>query len=261
MKLVRFNMEGTQQRVWVLQHDLASRVGPIQKTRPLHLLTFVYGTLPGNALPKHAKAISRPCLALEAKLKAITHFGVTVKAAFSNVPQPGLDGGDVASFDAGMVVIAEVEAYLGAVYTSLELTNTIVRLLRPGVKQGFRDMAKKGVAPFTFERWPWLGSFYDVRTELCHFGSSLPMVQRAAIVLDITQNHKTHRFQHGTQVAVPLAELLGYEDDLRAMLDEWALEHLGSLDPELTLYQLVFDSDGRRQGVRPTLRELMATHL
>jgi hypothetical protein len=80
-------------------------------------------------------------------------------------------------------------------------------------------------------------------------------------VLDITQKHQTHRFQRGTKVAIPLPELLGYETGLRAMLDEWALEHLGSLDPELTFHQLVFDAEGHRQGVRPTLGELMATHL
>jgi hypothetical protein len=261
MKLVRFNADWTPQRVWVLQHDLQSRVGPIAKTRPIHLLTFVYGTLPGNLLPKHAKDVSRLCLALEAKLKAVAHFGRAVVDAFSKVPRPPVDGPDVASFDAGIVAIAEVEAYIGAVYTSLELTNGIVRALRPTVKQGFREMAKKGVAPFTFDRWPWLSSFYDVRTELCHYGSSLPWIQQAAVVLDITQKHKTHRFQHGTKVAIPVPELLGYETGLREMLDEWAIEHLASLDPELTFHQLVFDIDGQRQGERPTLRELMAAHL
>ncbi len=249
MKLVRFNFEGTNQRVWVLQHDLWSREGPMTPTRAVNLLTFVYEAHGHMLFPDKGKGLSQPCFALEAKLKAVAHFAEGITAAFARVPHPGADGRDIASFDAGTVVMGEVEAYLGAVYSSLELTNRIVRTLHPHVKQGFRTMAKKGFGCFTFERWPWLGSFYDVRTELCHFGSPIPAIDPAAVVLNITQRHETHRFAQGTQVAVPLAELQGYRDGLLSMLDEWALSELRSLDGAMTLRQLVFDARGFRRGV------------
>jgi hypothetical protein len=261
MKLVRFNFEGSTQRVWVLQHDLSSREGPIAKTRPTHVLTFVYATHGQKLVGAGHERASRLCTALEAKLNAVEHLAATMSESFAKIPKPGANGKEITSFDEGAIFIAQVEAYLGAVYSSLELTNAVVRTLHPKVKQGFRAMTKKGFGPFQFDRWPWLSSFYDVRTEMCHFGSPLPWIDAAAIVLDITQPHETHRFKRGTKVAVPVAELLQYRDGLFLMLDAWALEHLRSLDQELTFYQLVFDTNGKRKGEHPTLRELLATHL
>lgn len=261
MKLVRFNFEGSTQRVWVLQHNLASREGPVYKTRPVHVLTFVYATHAQKLVATSHERVSRLCTALEVKLTAVEHLATTMSESFAKIPKPGANGKDIASFDEGAVFVAEVEAYLGAVYSSLELTNAVVRTLHPTVKQGFRAMTKKGFGPFQFDRWPWLSSFYDVRTELCHFGSPLPWIDGAAIVLDITQSHETHRFKRGTKVAVPVAELLQYRDGLLSMLDAWALDHLRSLDQGLPLYQLVFDSNGQRKGEHPTLRELLASHL
>ena len=69
--------------------------------------------------------------------------GEDVKA-FARIPKPGGDRRDIASFNEGAVFVAEVEGYLGAVYSSLELTNAVVRMLHPKVKQGFRAMTKKG---------------------------------------------------------------------------------------------------------------------
>jgi hypothetical protein len=261
MKLVRFNFEGSTQRVWVLQHDLSSREGPISKTRPIHVLTFVYATHGQKLVGASHERASRLCTALEAKLNAVEHLVAATNESFTKIPKPGRNGRDIASYTEAAVFIAQVEAYLGAIYSSLELTNAVVRMLHPQVKQGFRAMTKKGFGPFQFDRWPWLSSFYDVRTELCHFGSALPWIDAAAIVLDITQSHETHRFKRGTKVAVPVAELLQYRDGLFSMLDTWSLEHLRSLDQELALYQLVFDAKGERKGEHPTLRELMETHL
>lgn len=181
--------------------------------------------------------------------------------AFAAIPKRAVGGRDIANFAEGAVFIAQVEAYLGAVYSSLELTNGIVKTLHPHVKQGFRAMAKKGFAQFQFDRWPWLSSFYDVRTELCHFGSPLPWVDAEAVVLEITQAHDTHRFKRGTRVAVTIEELLGYREGLFSMLDDWARDHLGTLDQELTFRQLVFDASGQRQGEDLTLRELIESHL
>jgi hypothetical protein len=262
MKLVRFNLEGTTQRVWVLQHDLSSREGPISKTRPVHVLTFVYATHAQKLLAtgSHERA-SQLSTALEAKLSAVQHLATAVNEAFAKIPNPDADGRDIASFNEASVFIAEVEAYLGALYSSLELTNGVVKAIHPKVKQGFRKMAKSGYGAFRFDRWPWLASFYDVRTELCHFGSPLPWIDGGALVLDITQSHETHRFKRGSKVAVPIAELVQYREGLLAMLDAWALDQLRSLDQNLSLYQLVFDSNGQRKGEHPTLREFMEAHL
>jgi hypothetical protein len=222
---------------------------------------IAYATLgPKLVGPSHER-VSRLCMALDAKLAAVERLATLAKDAFAKIPKPGVNGRDIARYDEAAIFVTQVEAYLGAVYSSLELTNGVLRALHPQVKQGFRAMAKKGFGPFGFERWPWLDSFYDVRTELCHFGSPLPWIDAAAIVLDITQSHETHRFKRGTKVAVPVAELLQYRDCLFSMLDAWALDHLRSLDQELALYQLVFDSNGQRKGEHPTLRELLASHL
>jgi hypothetical protein len=261
MKLVRFNLQGTAQRVWVLQHDLSSREGAVVKTRPIHVLTFVYSTLPPQFLPPRAGRLPSLCSALEAKLDGVEHFARETAEAFERIPQPGEDGRDLASFAGGAVFVACVEAYFGAIYSSLELTNGIVRTLDPNVKQGFRAMTKKGFGPFQFARWPWLGSFYDLRTELCHFGSPLPSIGESAIVVDITQSHETHRFKRGQKASIPIDEIVAYREGLVEMLDAWALSQLSSLDQELPLFQLVFDVEGQRSSERPTLREFLASHL
>jgi len=261
MKLVRFNLEGTSRRVWVLQHDLSSREGPIRKTRPIHVLTFVYGTEGGKLCSSGAERAHSLCSALEVKLDAVQFFTRSVGEAFERVPSPSDAGRDVVSAAELVALAAMIEGYLGAIYTSLELVNAVVRILRPQTKHGFRAMAKKGFSAFQFDRWPWLSSFYDVRTEVCHFGSPLPLISPAAIVLDITQSHETHRFERDKKVTIPLSELVSYHDGLLSMLDAWALEHLRSLDQALVLRQLVFDSNGRRTSEQPTLQEFLASHL
>jgi hypothetical protein len=82
------------------------------------------------------------------------------------------------------------------------------------------------------------------------------------VILQITQGHATHRFERGKTVAVPIAEIVGYEGGLREMLDEWATGHLEQLDRNLKFRQLVFDANGQnREGRDITLGELIATHL
>jgi len=263
MKLVRFNMEGSSQRAWVLQHDLYSRQGPIEKTRPIHVLTFAYEVHGQRLDPKIGLERSRLCSALEAKLTGVKHFGTALAETFVRIPDLGGAVKDTASWEPAGIFVATLEAYLNAVYTSLEVTNLVARTLDKNLKQGFRKMALSSLAPtaLQFNRRSWLASFYDVRTELCHHGSSLPYLQQASVVLTITQRHATHRFEYGKMVAVPITEILAYEEGLREMLDEWATDRLGQLDPNLKFRQLVFDAEGGRQGYDITLRELMASHL
>jgi hypothetical protein len=198
------------------------------------------------------------CLGLEAKLSAVKHFALTTAAAFTQIQFP--QETEIAAFEAGEMFLAQLEAYLNAIYSSLELTNQLVRCLDPKVKQGFRDMAKKGHPSFDFITQAWLGSFYDIRTELCHYGSSIPSIQHSAIILEIAQRHQTHRFPKGTKAIVPVTELLEYETGLFAMLDGWASARLAMIDPAATVDQLIFDANGRN-GHKPTVRELMRVHL
>jgi hypothetical protein len=263
VKLVRFNMEGATQRVWVLQHDLYSRQGPIEKTRPIHIMTFAYEV--HHELLKPPKGVERShlCATLEAKLACVDHFGASMAEAFFRIPDPNGES-DVASWNHAAIFVATLEAYLSAIYSSLEVANLLARTFDANLKQGFRKMAMSSRAPASlrFDRWPWLATFYDMRTELCHHGSPLPYIQREAVVFQITQRHQTHRFEHGKMVAVSISEIVAFEEGLRAMLDEWASGHLELLDPNLKFRQLVFDASGQnRQGYDVTLHELMATRL
>ncbi|HEY1693649.1 MAG TPA: hypothetical protein VGG39_15885 [Polyangiaceae bacterium] len=263
MKLVRFNVEGSTDRVWVLQHDLYSRQGPIVKTRPIHVMTFAHEVVAHIVDPKKGRRQSSLCYTLEAKLAGVNHFGAAMAEAFNRIPDPSSRTSDLASWEPAAAFVATLEAYLNAVYSTLEVTNHLARTFDVNLKDGFRRMALSKIAPsaLQFNHWPWLASFYDVRTELGHHGSPLPFPRGASVVLTITQPGKTHRFERGKQVQVPLSEVLGYEDGLRAMLDEWASDRLAKLDPNLTFRQLVFDTEGKREGHDITLSELMATHL
>src|SRR5689334_18132935 len=91
MKLVKFNMEGSQRKVWILQHDLSSIERPAPKTRPIHLLTFVYATSSTDLLQlpnaKHEEMF-RLCFAMEAKLSAVKHFGELLPEAFLRIELP-----------------------------------------------------------------------------------------------------------------------------------------------------------------------------
>jgi hypothetical protein len=263
VKLVRFNMEGSQQKVWVLQHDLSSIERPAPKTRPIHLLTFLYASSSTSLFelsPAKHTEMFRLCFALEAKLSAVKHFVERMQGSFLQIQPPDARAGEVVDFESSTIFIAELEAYLNAIYSSLELTNQIVRILDHKVKQGFRSMAKKGLPPFDFIDSPWLQSFYDVRTELCHYGSPLPSIEHAIVVIEITQKHQTHRLEYGKRAKVPIVELLSYEDGLFSMLDEWAVKRLAELDQEVTAKQLIFDRDGRK-GHESTVRELIRAHL
>jgi hypothetical protein len=226
-------------------------------------MTFAYEVMGQIVDLARGQERSRLCSTLEAKLTGVEHFGTAMAEAFNRIPDPSTHESDLATWEPAAAFISTLEAYLNAIYSSLEVASALAKTFDVNLKQGFRRMALSKIAPtaLQFSRWPWLASFYDVRTELGHYGSPLPFLRRASVVLTITQPGAPHRFKRGKQAEVPISELLAYEDGLRGMLDEWATDRLAQLDPNLKFRQLVFDAEGQRQGHDLTLRELMATHL
>lgn len=65
---------------------------------------------------------------------------------------------------------------------------------------------------FSFGRWKWLEHFYDVRTELTHFGTLLPILAEDKIVMEFTDAGQLQAFRKG-RYEIPFTHLPSYLGD------------------------------------------------
>ncbi|MBI1815509.1 MAG: hypothetical protein HYR72_11060 [Deltaproteobacteria bacterium] len=236
MKVVKLPAHGGGE-VWLVVHQLTVAEGRLKHLRPIHVLTFLAQHLvkvtPGESIPSRPQRTFGLCLALENKLAGVRHHQRQLREAIAGAVEDVYDERYVRDYDATQAVICSLEAYLNAIYTALELVARINRLLHDGLPQGFRDQSKR-FAGFGFERWEWLPHFYDVRTELTHFGTPLPILAEDKIVMEFTDARQLRAFGKG-RYDIPFTHFLSYAPALFEMLDAWAVEELARVEPGLEI--------------------------
>jgi len=213
---------------WVVVHGLTLEDGRLRRLRPIHVLTFL-----GQRLVKNKQRMFELCLALENKLYSVRYQLLELRRAISSVGEIVYQERYVRDYEPDQQLISVLEAYVAAIYSALEIVSRINKILRPQLPQGFRDQSKK-FSLFSFERQPWLPRFYDIRSELSHFGTPLPTVRDGTLMMNFTNPKRLEHFSPGKH-EIQLLELLSYARGLFDMLDEYARGELPNVDPETDL--------------------------
>ncbi len=211
---------------WVVLHDLTiaeKRVPPVQ---PVHAFTFL-AQLAGSGSKSARFALG---LALENKLFAVTQSLERLRRLTSDDPRREPPSIHLRDYLAEARVVSELDAYLGAIYASLEVVAKLNQHLDRRLPSKFHDQAKK-YQLFSFTASPWLGRFFDIRSEITHFSSPLPVVTHGMLAIEFRTQRALNAFAPGIQ-EVPIPEILTYRRELLALLNRWARQALASVDPE-----------------------------
>jgi len=236
---------------WVVVHELTLAEGRLRKLRPIHAFTLLAQTL----IISKRERMFRYCLALENKLFGVRYHQFEIRRALSEVSDPVYQGSYLREYDSQQKVICSVEAYLNAIYTSLELASQINKMLHPELPIGFRKQSKKFDA-FDFSKWIWLPRFYDIRSQLEHFGTPLPIISEGKLLIEFTQAKQLEFFQKGKQ-EISFSEIFQYSVKLFEMLDAWATEGLSRVDQEVEIDSLV--EKGLNSPLKP--EKIKAKHI
>jgi hypothetical protein len=215
---------------WIVAHDLLLAEGRLRKLRAIHVFTYLGQYL----VTANRGRIGLLCLSLENKLAGVRFQQIEVRKALAEVGDLIYQGEYVREYDDQQKVISALEAYLNSIYTVLELVALINRLLHPNLPIGFRRQSKK-FEFFNFSKWAWLPHFYDVRTELTHFGSPLPIIDEGKILIEFTSEKHLECFEKD-RYEIPFMDILHYSESLFQMLDEWATSELSNLNPEESVH-------------------------
>lgn len=234
MKVVNLQSK-EQQNWWVVVHELSLAEGRLRRLRPIHVFTLLAQTLVKGKIRKEMFAY---CMALENKLFGVRFHQIELRKVIAGVGDIIYLNKYVRDYDDEQKLICTMEAYSNAIYTALELTAHINRLMRPTLNIGFRRQSKK-FEPFSFTKWSWLPRFYDVRTELAHFGTSLPIVKEAKFIMKFTQTKQLRVFKKGKTYEISFTEILNYSIALFKMLDDWAESEISKVDGEQTVDSIV----------------------
>lgn len=218
---------------WAVTHDLMVADGRRRRLRPIHVFTH----LAQHLYPLKPGVVFGLAMALENKLYSVRFHHFELRRAIAAVDDPIYRGAYIREYEDEQRAIAALEAYLGAIYTSLEIVAQINRLIHDGLPMGFRKQAKKA-AVFNFADWPWLPHFFDVRSELTHFNTPLPLVQHGCILIDFQRTKELEVFPKG-RAEVELKAVLAYATELFRMLDAWAVDELKRVDPNTELHEAV----------------------
>ncbi|MBM4037067.1 MAG: hypothetical protein FJ290_01020 [Planctomycetes bacterium] len=214
---------------WVVVHDLLLAEGRLRKLRPIHVLTHLAQAIVGQEKTQ----IHSYCMALENKLAAVMFHHLELRKTIAAAGDPVYVGRYVRPYDPDQRVVAALEAYLNSIYSALEIAAHINRLMNPGLPIGFMAQVRK-YPVFNRSKWPWLGHFNDLRTQLTHFGTCMPTVSDQNLTVEFTVEKRLCHFARG-RYQIPLAVVLHYCVELFALLDSWALEHLERVPPDFAL--------------------------
>jgi len=214
---------------WIVTHDLTLAQARARHLRPIHVLTF----LSHHIVKSDQARMYRMALALEDKLFAVRHHLGEFRSAVGSFGDVVYANTYVREYSEEQRIICPLEAMLGSTYMALEITARMnARLNRP-LPQKFRAQSRN-FGLFDFKKRPWLPRFFDVRSELTHFGSHMPVVSEGKILIEFTNPAKLEAFTQGFH-EIELEELGSYATSLFDMLDEWAAAELKKMDAATTM--------------------------
>jgi hypothetical protein len=196
-------------------------------------------------------------LALENKLFAVRYFHKLVRAEAARAGDPLYQEPFVRDYDDDQAIICAIEGLLGAIYSSLELSAEINRLLHRGLPRGFRRQSKK-FEGFCMEGRDWLKEALDLRSLLTHFATSMPLAREGALFMRVETDGDLEILPKG-DIKVPMPQILGYANQLFDLLDSWARAELSKLDPSAELEVWVHDDPRMRpRHEKRTIGDLLA---
>jgi len=229
MKITRHPTESGQDW-WAVIHDLSIAGATLMRLRPIHVFTFLAQHLPGLG---DKKRIFYYCHALENKLFAVRYQSYELRKAIAEWNDILYQDAYIRDYEDQQKIIAVLEAFLNSIYSSLEITALINKTINPQLPQSFSKQAEKGTF-FNLKRWDWICYFYDLRRELEHFGTALPLMTSTSILIEISRPKKNYALIKG-RWEVQFASIFSFALRLFEMLDQWALLELKKIDPNIEL--------------------------
>ncbi|MFA6549120.1 MAG: hypothetical protein WCT39_04230 [Candidatus Margulisiibacteriota bacterium] len=214
---------------WVIIHDYSVDNGWLKKFRPIHVFTQL-----AIAFVNDKKQMLHHANALENKLFSVGYFWGEIKRAIAGVDDSKVyDSSCVKDYDKHQIVISCIEAYLSAIYSVLEISAKINKLIyaqkRETLPASFFRQAKK-IEAFSLTRNKWLGSFFDLRREMTHNNSLYVDCIGGHISVEFVCRDGLLCFKPGERYLIDFNSLLLFYRGLFDMLDYWAKEKLCEVD-------------------------------
>ncbi|MGH8503837.1 MAG: hypothetical protein ACREVE_15505 [Gammaproteobacteria bacterium] len=229
MKIARLPFENGND-VYVVMHNLAIHEARFRKFRPIHVLTHV-GQFHKAVTNREETFLLG--LALENKLFAVAHYATLLCEAITPLSVHLYEGHYIRDYEPTQKVVAVIEGYIGAIYSALEVVALFNKSFDRALPQGFRRQTRK-VEAFSLVKQDWLKHFFDIRSELAHYNSPLPMVSQQKLILEFRNPSPLEMFKKG-RYEIGFDAIISYAPSLFAMLDAWALQELKNVDENAEL--------------------------
>jgi len=233
MKLVRLPTNSGSDW-WIIVHNLTLSEGRLRELKPIHVFTHLSKLLVKG---KKAAEIGELSLWLENKLFGVRYYLSEFKKLLAVTKDPIYRDKYVRDYDNEQKVICALEAYLNSIYTSLEIASQINRILYPALPMGFRKQSKK-FNLFDIEKNKWIQIFLDVRSEIEHYSSSLPLIEERSVLIKVKSNRNRYSLNKGKN-PIPFAAFFSFSNELFNLLDKWANLELKKIDQNKIIDSLI----------------------
>lgn len=218
-------------RMWVVMHQLIDRNNWGHDVRPINILTFL-GERINSGRKNNMFSLG---MALENKLAGVAKSHrdfVSCATAIGDVlPDPY-----IRSYIDEQNFVSSLECYLHTLYASLEIVAEMNQIFTPNMPKSFRGQAKK-YPLFSFENRGWLKSFYDLRTELTHYNTALPLLRQGKLYIEFQSGRQLEMYVKGP-TEIEVQGVAHFLLQLLKLLDEWALEILKRLPDDGDIFVL-----------------------
>lgn len=228
---------------WILAHSLIARSSWTYDVRSINLFTFLVQLIvKGDGIYALSVAIENKLVALDRTHRDLVSCATAIgSVARDSFIRPYRDDQDF---------LSSLESHLHAIYTTLEVVADLNKQIDHTLPRGFRKQCKR-YDLFSFVSNPWLATFYDLRTELTHYNTALPLRREGKLILEFRNRQKMEQFDPG-RTEVDLNEVFNFLPQLLELLDRWAVELLKRLPKE----GLVDVLESGPYGSEPKLRKI-----
>ena len=213
---------------WVLVHDYVLKDEWLRNLRPIHVFTQL-----SLAFVDKKEEMLKLSMALENKLFSSINLSLELRKAISEIGDPIYSHLRIRDYAPHQKTISFIESYLNAIYSALEASAQINRLIHAQVGKSlpmsFSDQAKK-FKLFSFKTNQWLSPFFDIRRELTHFNTPLIDLTNKSLVIKFSFRDGLMYFKPGEKQSVSLDKIMSFYMHLFTMLDLWAKEMLEQVD-------------------------------
>jgi|GEM_PF-2752014 len=246
MKIVRIP-DGLGNDALVVMHNFGVHEEPYRKFRSIHLLTYL---AQHHENSKNSIDAFRLSITLENKIYAVEHYLNLLSENLGSLSIGLYEKHSISDYYPTQKTIAIIEGYINAIYSTLEVTSELNKHLNFSLPKGFRRQAKK-YELFSFERNEWLKHFYDIRTELAHYNSIIPIIERDMFIIEFRNPSKLEVFKNGKH-EVKFETLLNYAPSLLNMLDTWSKNELQYIKKDAEL-NIIHEAGWRKPVINKTI--------